>query len=145
MEWEYAARAGVSEDFWTADGAAFASGDTCTGQETLIAGVSNVLASLYTNYCGQSDYGTVEVASLLANANGLFDMHGNVAEWTVDDSSCTFPANFVDPYCATGSSEKVVRGGSWVDSLFDQTTSSALYVPSTHVDQSNGVRLVRTQ
>ena len=107
--------------------------------------MSNVLASLYTNYCGQSGYGTLEVASLSANAYGLFDMHGNAAEWTVDDSSCTFPASFVDPYCATGSSEKVVRGGSWVDALLEQTTSSALYVPATQVDETIGVRLVRTQ
>ncbi len=51
-------------------------------------------------YGGNSDRTTHPVALKQANAFGLYDMLGNVWEWTSDD----YP---------TGG--KVVRGGSWVD------------------------------
>jgi formylglycine-generating enzyme required for sulfatase activity len=55
------------------------------------------------------------------NPWGLYDMHGNVAEWTLDqyvaDDYATFPASGVtDPWVkATKPYPHSVRGGSWTD------------------------------
>ena len=132
-------------DFWTTDGPAL--WPSCSGTGTLVDGVSNPLASLYTNYCGMNASGTLEVASLEPNGFGLFDMHGNVAEWTADDSSCAFPASALDPHCvgSAGASTKVVRGGSWMDALNDQTASSSLFMHATTSDSSIGLRLIRNR
>ena len=73
-EWEYAARAGTT-------GARY--------------GPFNAVAW----YSGNSD-GTHPVGQKQANAFGLYDMLGNVREWTSDDY---------------GPGQKVVRGGSWYD------------------------------
>lgn len=64
------------------------------------------------------------------NAWGLFDMHGNVAEWTD-----TAYRNY--PYCATdgrdrgdAAGRKVVRGGSWRDQPADSTSGARTsYLP----------------
>lgn len=53
------------------------------------------------------------------NAFGLFDMHGNVAEWT---RSAYRPYPFSDAESGAGD-ERVVRGGSWYDRPFHATAS----------------------
>ena len=54
------------------------------------------------------------------NPWGLYDMHGNVAEWTLDqykaDDYATFPLGVTDPWVkATKPYPHSVRGGSWND------------------------------
>ncbi|MDC3378940.1 formylglycine-generating enzyme family protein [Planctomycetota bacterium] len=107
-EWEYACRAGTTT--------AFAFGPTITSEQLHTSG-----ARLY----GWDDdtmlMGPVPVASFPPNAFGLFDMHGNVAEWVQDeygpyaesptngsarDPSATEPRTF-------NNVERVVRGGGW--------------------------------
>lgn len=46
------------------------------------------------------------------NAWGLFDMHGNVSEWT---ASLAKPNPTADGDAASAEGERVVRGGSWYD------------------------------
>ena len=56
---------------------------------------------------------TVPVASLPQNPWGLFDMHGNVWEWCVEEDS---PAPEVPPRLAAEPPPiegRVLRGGSW--------------------------------
>ncbi len=101
-EWEYAARAGTTTPFWWG-------GSISTDQA---------------NYDGTYTYNgkpglyrrkTVEVSSFKANDFDLFNVHGNVAEWT---ASCYrklyrpgFEADQLDDACVF----RVVRGGSWYD------------------------------
>ena len=48
-----------------------------------------------------------------ANAWNLFDMHGNVAEWTLDSRSAySLLIGGSDPFTAM-ENERVIRGGSW--------------------------------
>jgi formylglycine-generating enzyme required for sulfatase activity len=58
---------------------------------------------------------TIEVAGYRPNAWGLFDMHGNAAEWT---RSAYRPYPY-DPHDgredASGNAKRTVRGGSWRD------------------------------
>jgi formylglycine-generating enzyme required for sulfatase activity len=47
------------------------------------------------------------------NAFGLYDMHGNVAEWCRDGYSGSYPPGTVDPFKGATGSYRVYRGGSW--------------------------------
>ncbi len=53
------------------------------------------------------------------NGFGLYDMHGNVAEWcrdTYDEGFYSRPeASGRDPVCTAASAERVTRGGSWLE------------------------------
>ena len=67
------------------------------------------------------------------NAYGLYDMHGNVAEWTLDQYDpnfyATFPADGVtkDPYNVPKSIyPRTVRGGSWLQQDFDRVAAAEL-------------------
>jgi gliding motility-associated lipoprotein GldK len=77
------------------------------------------------NYTADGGLRTVKVASYNPNNFGLYDMAGNVAEWTsnaYDESSFNFAhdMNFDFTYDAEDSDpeilkRKVIRGGSWKD------------------------------
>ncbi len=96
-EWEYAARAGTDT--------AFHSGDI---SQTGCGADPNLEAVGW--YCGNSDDTTHPVASKLPNAWGLYDVHGNVSEWTEDWLAFDYEGfEPVPPEFA----ERVFRGGSW--------------------------------
>ncbi len=87
-EWEYAARAGTTGDFY--------------GNLDSIAW-----------YDGNSDGKTHPVGQKQANAFGLYDMSGNVWEWCQDWYS-DYPSGAVtNPTGATSGSYRVLRGGGW--------------------------------
>ena len=104
-EWEYACRAGAATPFHF--------GETISVEQA--------------NYNGNYAYGagkkgvfrekTTRVGSFPPNVWGLYDMHGNVAQWC-QDALGEYPKNpteaVVDPLGMTGAS-RVLRGGSWID------------------------------
>jgi len=93
-EWEYAARGGLS-------GARYPNGDNISQSEA--------------NYSGSD---TVKVGSYSPNGYGLYDMAGNVWEWTNDWYEVNYykysPSH--DPKGPSNGEYRVVRGGSWVNS-----------------------------
>jgi formylglycine-generating enzyme required for sulfatase activity len=94
-EWEYACRAGGS-------------GEYCFGNHTAAL---DDWAWSKENSLGA----THPVAQKKPNAWGLYDMHGNVAEWCQD---CYSPQSYRqavvdDPRGPASGEERVLRGGSW--------------------------------
>ncbi|HEV2607902.1 MAG TPA: SUMF1/EgtB/PvdO family nonheme iron enzyme, partial [Xanthomonadaceae bacterium] len=98
-------------------------------------------------FAGYSDgyWGPAPVAHFAPNTFGLFDMVGNVAEWTQDcwhDSYRRAPENgsaWVNPGCA----KRVARGASWASS---PAQARSAYRAPTDADSSNarlGFRVVR--
>ncbi len=92
-EWEVAARAGTTTKYYW----------------------GNALASDYANYATAE---VVSVKSFLPNAYGLFDMAGNVSEWTNDWYSA-YPNNaeIENPKGPSSGTKKVFRGGSFSTTL----------------------------
>ncbi len=103
-QWEYACRAGSET--------AYSYGDTADGD--------------YMWDSSNSGSQTHKVGEKQPNAWGLYDIHGNVFEWCLDqwDYSENYPSTgtesdaISDPLVTTGSN-RVLRGGSWRSSAAD--------------------------
>jgi formylglycine-generating enzyme required for sulfatase activity len=136
-EWEFAARA-----------------------ETLTAlpngGLTNTSCGLDPNldaigwYCGNSAVTTNPVASKEPNDWGLYDMTGNVLEWTWDRYASAYPEGtlaqpLTDPHGPSAGSNRVLRGGSFSGAAAAARSGSrdGSRAPS-YRSSSLGLRLVRT-
>ncbi|MDX2474297.1 MAG: SUMF1/EgtB/PvdO family nonheme iron enzyme [Candidatus Krumholzibacteria bacterium] len=131
-EWEYACRAGSA--------AAFAAGpitEIACGDEPSLLEMGW--------YCGNADGWTHPVATLEANAFGLFDLHGNVWEWCNDWYHNQYADEEVDPIGPPPGWYKVLRGGGWSD-LSRRCRSASRRNPSPHkgVNGRHGFRYVIT-
>ena len=120
-QWEWAARAGSAEDFWFGklgtDFGNFENFMDFRSKEFAVAGVDPKPIVNPNKYVANMPADTnVDDGSLLAVASGkyapnpfgLYDMQGNVAEWTADDYTETLGGKVV-------ADRKTVRGGSWRD------------------------------
>jgi serine/threonine-protein kinase len=100
-QWEYACRGGMTTLWNWGDDPSLA--DACAWHR------------------GNSQSETHPVAQKRANALGLYDMHGNVSEWTADWFGPSDGRAASDPTGPDGGSQKILRGGS-----FDNTVDSLI-------------------
>ena len=66
-------------------------------------------------FAGNSGGGTHPVASKEPNSLGLYDMHGNAAEWCWDLAGKLATTEAYDPRGAEYGEARIIRGGSWHD------------------------------
>ncbi len=138
-EWEYACRAGTTTPFHFG--------------ETITSELANYLAQLTYGAGIEGEYRgeTTEVNSFgVANAFGLYDMHGNVWEWCLDDWHYNYKRAPIDgsPWFDDNdnlSQKKVraiLRGGSWFN--YPNYCRSAFRSPNTRDNHHNyiGFRVV---
>jgi formylglycine-generating enzyme required for sulfatase activity len=137
-EWEYACRAGTTTPFHFGE----------------------IITPDLANYAWSEPYGTIEITQKkdfqgttpvgnfgIANAFGLYDMHGNVWEWCQDhwhDTYASAPADgsaWIDPGAVTGD-KRLLRGGSWfIDPGFCRS-ARRIFSFSGVRDNSVGLRVV---
>jgi formylglycine-generating enzyme required for sulfatase activity len=113
-QWEYAAKAGSSGKYpW---------GSYTSKQCQYANGTDNTSSSGGRGWgwgekaeCNDGYWFTASVASYKPNAFGLYDMHGNVWEWTQDCWNESYKGAPSDgsPWLKGGCNRVVVRGGSW--------------------------------
>ena len=105
-EWEYAARAGTTRPFHT--------GATISTSQANYDGTRPAYGN---GRAGEDRAKTVPVGSFPANAFGLRDAHGNVAEWVADCHAENYRGAPTDGSGVEASdcAARVVRGGSWRD------------------------------
>jgi formylglycine-generating enzyme required for sulfatase activity len=138
-EWEYAARAGMATSRYWGDnpdqGCAYANGADLVGQTAFVGWtVMN---------CSDGYVYTAPVGSFQPNGFGLFDMLGNVLEWTC--------SGYEEPYhdevlrCAEteANSHIVARGGSWSDQPRGIRAADRYKAVRNYTDYFIGFRVAR--
>lgn len=145
-EWEYAARAGKNENKypWSIDGL----------KDTKDCFMANFKPG-DGNYTEDGHLITAKVASFSPNEFGLYDMAGNVAEWTSTvyyesgpkqmsdiNPELRYSAAKEDPY---DMKKKVVRGGSWKDVAHFIRSDMRTFEYQNETRSYIGFRCVRTQ
>ena len=119
-EWEYACRAGATGAF---------------------AGTGNIDEMAW--YADNSEETSHPVGTKAANAWGLSDMHGNVAEWCSDRYGADYPeGEVVDPEGPGEGTYRVVRGGSWSHFVRACRCAARNSVPESYQLRQTGFRVV---
>lgn len=144
-EWEHAARGGTSTgQFWD-------------GLEDTVCEFANLDVS---NGCADGYEGIAPVGSYQANAFGLYDMIGNVAEWVEDcwyegyewaptDGSARTPSLRTErpeplaPGPVGDCNQKVYRGGHWKSGLDEARSASRAGLGMDDRSDYIGFRIVR--
>ena len=128
-EWEYACRAGTRTPF-------------CFGERVTTDQV---------NYHGDYPYPGAEkglfrgqpcpVASLPANAWGLYEMHGNVWEWCADWYADYPTTPQTNPQGPSSGKMRVLRGGTWSDPARYARSANRSRIEPAYRPRSTGFRL----
>jgi len=140
-EWEIATRAGSQTAFPSGGGLL---SETMIDCDPTVVLDNGVLIAEYAWFCGNSDFMSHAVGTLVANPWGLFDTSGNVWEW-VSDAYQLRLEDATDPYVATGDA-RVNRGGSWYDGVPCALRSSARGASPPEVRSYGlGFRVARTE
>ena len=124
-EWEYAARGGA------------------LAKDTKYAGSNSIEEVAW--YEGNSKDKTHPVAQKTPNELGLYDMSGNVWEWCSDwyNDSYYRKSPQLNPQGPSSGSNRVLRGGSWLDNPQDCSVASRSRIIPNIRTLNVGFRLVR--
>ncbi len=93
-------------------------------------------------YFGNSDYSTHPVAQKKPNAFGLYDMLGNVVEWTDTWYTTQINQENINPKGPSYAEYKTLRGGGWFDEPRLVRVSYRSHVEPDDTDYNIGFRCV---
>jgi formylglycine-generating enzyme required for sulfatase activity len=91
--------------------------------------------------CPDTYNGTAPVGSFTPNALGLYDMKGNVWEWSAD---CWRPFSYAPNASSNTCDERVVLGGAWSTGRSEVNGQVAAWEKSSRKTNSIGFRVVRS-
>ena len=137
-EWEYFARAGEESEWIGGDPAS-----TCTYAN--IAGTETGLRWQHEACADAAPLETLPVGSLRPNAFGIYDVIGNVAEWTLDCMNLSYLDAPADG-SAWGRgicSSRMTRGGSWFTGTREIRLPARFNLKTGDRNDFTGFRLVR--
>ena len=117
-EWEYACRAGTTTPFNTGNS------------------ISRNLANIWGS-------GTRNVGSYPPNRWGLYDMHGNVAEWCWDWYGDYNYYSQIDPEARFSEIHRIFRGGNWINTSIRARSAFRDHFYPTLQHLAVGFRVVR--
>ncbi len=100
MEWEYAARAGTKDKYWW-------------GSQPPVCEKGRRNGAKFDDDKECNDTGTEAVSSYQPNPRGLYDVHGNVWEWTCSIYENPYGEKARGCQQESESGTRVLRGGSW--------------------------------
>jgi formylglycine-generating enzyme required for sulfatase activity len=131
-EWEFAARAGTDARYWWGDHPG--RGDANCAD------------------CGSKWDGrqAAPIGRFAPNPFGLYDMHGNVAEWVEDCyhdrlRDAPLDGRAWTSGCSASAESRVVRGGAWYGSARSMRSSFRTSAAIDHLDNGIGFRVARTE
>jgi formylglycine-generating enzyme required for sulfatase activity len=133
-EWEYAARARTATPF--------SFGATISTDRANYDGS----AAYAEGRSGSNRQQTLAVGSFAANAFGLYDLHGNVAEWVEDcwqDGYGDDAPATGSPYVVAECGEHAVRGGSWESAPGEVRSAARTGMRRDQQSSSLGFRVAR--
>jgi formylglycine-generating enzyme required for sulfatase activity len=148
-EWEYAARAKTTPGstsrytFGDDDSAMCKYGNVAdkTARQTIPG------ADTWTVFpCSDGYAYAAPVGTFAANAFGLYDVHGNVWQWTEDCYNTSYNGAPTDgsPWIASDCDHRVVRGGMWGSSPANVRLARRFKNPNDMRSQGTGFRVART-
>ena len=124
-QWEYACRAGTLGPYYF--GATLEPTQAVFGKKN------------------EGESGRVPVRTFAPNAFGLFETHGNVAEWCKDWWEQAYQrVPMTDPVGAPPGEFKIVRGGAWDKAMTDCRSATRGNLPPSYAWETVGFRIVRT-
>jgi len=141
-EWEYFARAGAATDFpWGDDPE-----QVCRYANVYDASTANLTKKFENAKCTDKHATVAPVGQYPPNAFGLYDVIGNVWEWTEDCYQAPYPSEPVDGTAfevAGPCALRTVRGGSWRTHMFRQRPAWRGRDPQERKSDIFGFRVVR--
>ena len=146
-QWEYACRAGTTTPFHFGE---LITPDLANYDWDSTYGSVNASTALGIKVTKKKDFqGTTAVGSFgVANAFGLYDMHGNVWEWCEDhwhgnyEGAPNDGSAWIDSEAKEDAS-RIVRGGSWGDDPWYCRSASRFYLfAEFRLDYGSGFRVV---
>jgi formylglycine-generating enzyme len=130
-EWEFAGRAGDTNPYQNGT-------RSISGNEARFG---------YNGNDAKADAGPVPVGSFVANARGLFDLHGNAAEWVEDcwaPSLKESPTNGKPVFVVSAQGcPRVVKGGGWHSPAEDVRLAARDGAPVSAASNGIGFRVAR--